>query len=245
MPTLFNAQYCSLIHMKAKSYSLADLAQLQKALEQEAKERARIEQEQTAQRAQQSRMSNEFLNEVKGVTPIKAKARYIHPPKTTLPPEHVLKKRQQAAGETEQVKKQNSHKRTHNQASDQFDAQHLRDDEVGTYLRRGVPETLLKKLQKGGWDVSARLDLHGKTVEEARIATSAFLYQSVSNNARVVSIIYGQGFGSANGEATLKTHVMNWLAQNTSVLAFCAAPKNDGGHGAVMVLLHQEKNKTE
>ena len=178
--------------MKAKSYSLADLAQLQKALEQEAKERARIEQEQTAQRAQQSRMSNEFLNEVKGVTPIKAKARYIHPPKTTLPPEHVLKKRQQAAGETEQVKKQNSHKRTHNQASDQFDAQHLRDDEVGTYLRRGVPETLLKKLQKGGWDVSARLDLHGKTVEEARIATSAFLYQSVSNNARVVSIIHGQ-----------------------------------------------------
>ena len=116
---------------------------------------------------------------------------------------------------------------------------------MGTYLRRGVPETLLKKLQKGGWDVSARLDLHGKTVEEARIATSAFLYQSVSNNARVVSIIHGQGFGSANGEATLKTHVKNWLAQNTSVLAFCAAPKNDGGHGAVMVLLHQEKNKTE
>ncbi|MBS1174272.1 MAG: smrA [Burkholderiaceae bacterium] len=231
--------------MKAKSHSLADLAQLKKAIEQEAKERARIEQEQAKQRAQQSRMSNEFLREVQDVAPIKAKDRYIHPPKTNLPPEHVLKKRQQAAGETEQVKKQSIHKRTHNQASDQFDAQHLRDDEVGTYLRRGIPDTLLKKLQKGAWAVSARLDLHGKTVEEARIATSAFLYQAASQSQRVVSIIHGQGFGSASGEATLKTHVKNWLTQNTSVLAFCAAPKNDGGHGAVMVLLHQEKSKTE
>jgi DNA-nicking Smr family endonuclease len=228
--------------MKAKSHSLADLAQLKKAIEQEAKERARMEQEQAAQRTQQSRMSNEFLREVQGVAPIKAKDRYIHPAKIGDTPEHILKKRQQAAGETEHSKKQTTHKRTHNKASDQFDAQHLRDDEVGTYLRRGIPETLLKKLQKGAWAVSARLDLHGKTVEEARIATSAFLYQAASQSQRVVSIIHGQGFGSANGEATLKSHVKNWLVQNAHVLAFCTAPKTDGGHGAVMILLHQEKH---
>ena len=228
--------------MKAKSYSLADLAQLQKALEQEAKERARVEKEQAAQRAQSSRMSNEFSNELKGVTPIKAKDRYLHPTTNVGSlNEQTQKKRQQAEGATDKQVKKKEHKTAHNKASDQFHANHLRDDELGTYLRRGIPETLLKKLQKGGWDVSARLDLHGKTVEEARIATSAFLYQAASQSQRVVSIIHGQGFGSASGEATLKTHVKNWLVQNPQVLAFCAAPKTDGGHGAVMILLHQEK----
>ncbi|MCE1160374.1 MAG: Smr/MutS family protein, partial [Burkholderiales bacterium] len=105
-----------------------------------------------------------------------------------------------------------------------------------TYLRRGIPETLLKKLQKGAWAVSARLDLHGKTVEEARIATSAFLYQATSQSQRVVSIIHGQGFGSANGEATSKSHVKNWLVPNAHVLALCTAPKTGGGRGAVMIL---------
>jgi DNA-nicking Smr family endonuclease len=188
-------------------------------------------------------MANEFLNEVRGVTPIKSKERYIHPPTASEPPEHILKKRAQAAGLTEKQAQNKELKRNHNKASDQFHANHLRDDELGTYLRKGIPETLLKKLQKGGWDVASRIDLHGKTVEEARIATSAFLYQAVSQSQRVVSIIHGQGFGSANGEATLKTHVKNWLIQNTHVLAFCPAPKTDGGHGAVMVLLHQDKHK--
>ncbi len=234
--------------MKPKSLSLADLGQLQKALEQEAKARAQLEKEQAAQRAQQSRMSNEFLNEVKGVTPIKQKERYI-PSGADIAAqlfaknEQVLKKRLQAEGLSEKQVKQTEHKRTHNKASDQFDAHHLRDEELGTYLRKGIPDTLLKKLQKGGWEVAARIDLHGKTVEEARIATSAFLYQSISLSHRVISIIHGQGFGSASGEATLKTHVKNWLVQNAAVLAFCPAPRNDGGHGAVMVLLHQDKIK--
>ena len=227
--------------MKAKSYRLADLSQLQKDLEKQIKERERIEKEQAAQRAQELRMNTEFLREVQGVAPIKVKERYIHPAKVDDVPEHILKKRQQAAGETERTQKQNAHKRQHNKASDQFDAQHLRDDDVGTYVRKGIPETLLKKLQKGTWSVTSRLDLHGKTVEEARIATSAFLYQAANQSQRVVSIIHGQGFGSASGEATLKHHVKNWLVQNPHVIAFCTAPKHDGGHGAVMVLLHQEK----
>ena len=223
--------------MKAKSYALTDLAQLQKDLKAQVKAREQAEKEAKAKQAHEQRMSNEFFNEVRGATPIKQKDRYIHP--TRALPEPIVRVHSTHEEQQAQQRKQ------HNRKSDQFDARHLRDDENGTYVRKGIPDALLKKLQKGGWDVSARLDLHGKTVEEARIATSAFLYQSVSNNARVVSIIHGQGFGSANGEATLKTHVKNWLAQNTSVLAFCAAPKNDGGHGAVMVLLHQEKNKTE
>lgn len=233
--------------MKAKSYSLSDLSQLQSALKQEAAEQARLKKIQQAEQAHKSRMANEFLNEVKGVTPIKAKDRYIAPSTEVLKKiehlnEHVLKKRLQASGLSEKQEKKQAHQRTHNKASDQFDAQHLRDDEVGVYLRKGIPDTLLKKLQKGGWPIAARIDLHGQTVEEARIATSAFLYQALGQSHRVVSIIHGQGFGSPNGEGTLKTHVKNWLVQNPNVLAFCTAPKTDGGHGAVLILLHQDKH---
>ena len=102
---------------------------------------------------------------------------------------------------------------------------------------------LLKKLQKGAWPISSRIDLHGKTVEEARIATSAFLYQAIQQSQRVVSVIHGQGFNSADNQATLKSHVKNWLVQNHHVLAFCHAPKDAGGHGAVIVLLHQDRPK--
>ena len=221
--------------MKAKSYGLTDLAQLQKDLKKQAEARAQAEKAAKAQQALEQRMSNEFLSEVRGVTPIKSKDRYLHPT-TQIEPA--------VRAHSDHEEKHAQHRERHNRKSDQFDARHLRDDENGTYLRKGIPDTLLKKLQKGAWEIAARIDLHGKTVEEARIATSAFLYQSVQQNHRTVSIIHGQGFNSDNNDATLRSHVKNWLVQNPNVLAFCHAPKNAGGHGAVVVLLHQDKPKT-
>ena len=223
--------------MKAKSYALTDLAQLQKDLKAQVKAREQAEKEAKAKQAHEQRMSNEFFNEVRGATPIKQKDRYIHP--TRALPEPIVRVHSTHEEQQAQQRKQ------HNRKSDQFDARHLRDDENGTYLRKGIPDALLKKLQKGAWPINARIDLHGKTVEEARIATSAFLYQSVNQSQRVVSIIHGQGFNSDNNEATLKTHVKNWLVQNPHVLAFCTAPKDAGGHGAVIVLLHQDRPKTQ
>lgn len=248
--------------MKAKSYSLADLDLLQKDLKQQSKERVRLEKEQATEQSRQNRMASEFLNAVKGVRPIKQKDRYVHPHSdSTELPEHIVKKRLQAAGESGKHDKKRdknprgernspqTQQRGAGQLSDQFDTRHLRDDEAQTYLRKGIPDSLLKKLQKGGWEVAARTDLHGKTVEEARIATSAFLYQAINDSARVVAVIHGQGFHSPKTESTdnpdhtgtLKAHVKNWLVQNPNVLAFCPAPRDAGGHGAVMVLLHQDK----
>lgn len=223
--------------MKAKSYGLTDLAQLQKDLKKQAEARALAEKQAREQQALEQRMSNEFLNEVRGVTPIKTKDRYIHPTRDL--PEPIVRTHNHHEEHQQQQRKQHNHK------SDQFDARHLRDDENGTYLRKGIPDALLKKLQKGAWEIGSRIDLHGKTIEEARIATSAFLYQAIQQNQRVVSIIHGQGFNSANNEATLKTHVKNWLVQNHHVLAFCHAPKDAGGHGAVVVLLHQDRPKSQ
>ena len=211
--------------MKAKSYGLADLNLLKKDLEQEllAREQAALAQKAAKQREQA--LASEFATAVKGITPLKTSPKYIHPPREVKLPE--LKKPRPAA--TTKAK---------DDLSDGFDARHLRDDELGIYVRQGVPDALLKKLQQGFWPIALRLDLHGKTAEEARIATSAFLYQAQNSKARVVTIVHGQGHGSKTGEAVLKQNVRNWLVQNHNVLAFCAAPAKAGGHGAVLVLLH-------
>lgn len=211
--------------MKAKTFGLADLNALQKQLkiEIQAAEAAKVEDKK--RREAQGLMQSEFLSAVKNVTPIASKNQVVHGPRNVKLPE---------------VKRMIAVKPPiKDRLSDGFDARHLRDDELGIYLRKGAPESLLKKLQKGEWAIDLRLDLHGKTAEEARIATSAFLYGAVSNGARVISIIHGQGFGSSTGKGILKAHVRNWLVQNQHILAFCAAPSSAGGHGAVLVLLHK------
>jgi DNA-nicking Smr family endonuclease len=40
-----------------------------------------------------------------------------------------------------------------------------------------------------------------------------------------------------NKEPVLKNKVMRWLVQREEVLAFCQARPNDGGSGALIVLL--------
>lgn len=212
--------------MKAKSYGLADLSLLKKSLDQEAKVAAQTRAEQKAIQQRSQALASEFTQAVQHVTPIKNKNTFIHPPRDIKLPE--IKRVKPAV------------KKPADNLSDGFDARHLRDDELGVYLRQGVPDALLKKLQKGFWPIDLRLDLHGKTSEDARIATSAFLYQAASHGARVVSIIHGQGYGSISGHAVLKQSVRNWLVQNNDVLAFCAAPAAAGGHGAVLILLHKK-----
>ena len=57
-------------------------------------------------------------------------------------------------------------------------------------------------------------------------------------NQNVIKIVHGKG-----PEAILKTYVNGWLRQHRDVLAFVSAPDNQGGTGAVLVLLKRtEKN---
>jgi len=50
-------------------------------------------------------------------------------------------------------------------------------------------------------------------------------------------VVHGKGLRSPGREPVLKGKVQRWLAQRDEVLAFCEAPKNQGGSGAVLVLL--------
>jgi DNA-nicking Smr family endonuclease len=105
------------------------------------------------------------------------------------------------------------------------------------FLRPGVSRQTLRRLRRGYWKIDAQLDLHGFNREEARQELAVFLDASSKRRFRCVRVIHGKGLSSPNHEPVLKTRVGNWLAQRADVLAFCQARPEEGGSGAVLVLL--------
>jgi len=106
-----------------------------------------------------------------------------------------------------------------------------------TFLRKGLGSDILKKLRRGQWSVQSEIDLHGHTIDQAHDALSAFLDDSLGRGYRCVRVIHGKGLTSPNREPVLKGRVRAWLSRWDSVLAYCEAPSNAGGGGAVLVLL--------
>lgn len=106
-----------------------------------------------------------------------------------------------------------------------------------SFLRPGVSRQTLRRLRRGYWGIQAQLDLHGFTRDEARLELVAFLNASNARGFRCVRVIHGKGLSSKSHEPVLKARIGSWLLQRDDVLAFCQARPEDGGSGAVLVLL--------
>lgn len=103
-----------------------------------------------------------------------------------------------------------------------------------------LPARTFSKLKRGhiGWD--GGLDLHGYTLDEARIELETFIDDAIAARTRCVLVVHGKAHGTRGGGADypiLKSHVNAWLKHWSRVLAFCSASEIDGGTGAVYVLL--------
>lgn len=106
------------------------------------------------------------------------------------------------------------------------------------YLRAGVAPPVLRKLRRGGYAIQAEMDLHGMTSNEARAALREFMAECLALDLRCVRIVHGKGLRSGDRGPVLKSSVNRWLRQWNEVLAFCSAPRRDGGTGAIYVLIH-------
>jgi DNA-nicking Smr family endonuclease len=116
---------------------------------------------------------------------------------------------------------------------------HLTRQDVGG-RKAGIQESVLRSLRAGRIPIEAQLDLHGYTQSEARNALEAFLGQSRAiDRQRAVRVIHGKGHGSADGRSLLREVVMDFVGHSDAVLAFCEAGPNDGGSGAMRVLLRR------
>jgi DNA-nicking Smr family endonuclease len=106
----------------------------------------------------------------------------------------------------------------------------------------GVDPHLVQRLHQGDFAIRGQLDLHGYTVEEAKVLLDRFLNQAYSGGLRCVRLIHGRGKNSPDNRPVLKEHVQMWLSQgrlSRMVLAFVTAPARDGGAGAAYVLLRR------
>ncbi len=105
------------------------------------------------------------------------------------------------------------------------------------YLKDGLDPRLLQKLGRGQYSVRDEFDLHQMTADIAKRAIHDFLKECLDNDRLCVKIITGKGMRSDARGPVLKGLTDRILRQRNDVLAFRSARYNDGGSGAVIVLL--------
>ncbi len=110
----------------------------------------------------------------------------------------------------------------------------------GVFRRPGIQETVLRKLRRGRYGLQGEIDLHGMRVDEARKALREFLADALALNARCVRIVHGKGLRSGTRGPVLKTAVSTILRHCNSVMAYVPARPDDGGSGAMYVLLARD-----
>jgi DNA-nicking Smr family endonuclease len=100
----------------------------------------------------------------------------------------------------------------------------------------------LRRLRRGLLPIDGRLDMHGMMLQEARAQLELFLRTMRARGERCVLVIHGKGEHSPNGSGVLRGEISAWLSQGSSsehVAAFASAQTQDGGEGAVYVLLRR------
>src|SRR3954452_3604934 len=108
------------------------------------------------------------------------------------------------------------------------------DGDTG-FVTTGVDRRELRKLRRGQYVPGRRLDLHGLTSKAALRQVGVFI-EATRRAYRCVAIVHGRGLHST-GKAVLRADVRALLRSHRAVLAYSDAPRDDGGSGAVYVLL--------
>jgi len=116
--------------------------------------------------------------------------------------------------------------------------------EVLEWKKDGVQNAVFDRMRKGGYAHQGILDLHRKTVKEARAEIFGFLKMAQASDWRNLLISPGKGeFSSTPGR--LKSYLANWLEAHPEVIAFCSAQRRHGGVGAVYVLVRKSAASKE
>jgi DNA-nicking Smr family endonuclease len=158
-----------------------------------------------------------FRQSLEGVVPLKSSGR-ISPVRPTLK----ILPRSAAASES---------------VADNLSDHGASEKPVNEYLSNGLNRMTLRKLRRGDWPPQDNLDLHGLNSDSARKLLVEFLHHATQHGMRCVNVVHGKGWRSEGREGLLKSLTRHWLTQHVQVLAFCEAPQNAGGGGAVWVLL--------
>lgn len=171
-----------------------------------------------------------FLNEVADVRPLVSEKRF-----------EAVKNKPSPKPRHDQYDSESEQAADDNMLSDPVDLQDAAVEDVLFFARTGIQQKAQKKLRRGELPLEEELDLHGYTVNEAKIAIQDFLFECKRQHIRYIRIIHGKGYRSDQKIPVLKTHVAYWLPQISDVLAFSSALPKDGGTGAIYVILKSSR----
>ena len=208
--------------MKAKS--LKDLQQIQRRLAEQRESAAALEAARAAAHRKAEAEKNLFVRAAGAVSPLRHAPRvhHVHEPPLPIPVQQQL--------DDQRVLMES--------LSDEFDASTLLDvDDALSFRRPGVGLDVTRKLRKGHWSIQREIDLHGLRRDDAREALADFIRESHRKGVRCVRVVHGKGLGSPGKTPVLKGRVQSWLVQKQEVLAFVQARGDEGGAGALVVLL--------
>ena len=99
------------------------------------------------------------------------------------------------------------------------------------------------KLERGLIRPEKKLDLHGKTLSEAKKSLSQFIKFSINNNIRCILVITGKKKTLNGSSGIIRKNLPSWLKENelfNYILFHCYATKKDGDDGARYILLRKK-----
>lgn len=122
---------------------------------------------------------------------------------------------------------------------------HLQQTESAdeTYRISGVSGEAIRRLRREAKKIRETLDLHGLDRDQARALVHHFIGNACDRGVTRVRIIHGQGHGSTDGASILRSLTRHWLTQMPQVLGYVTPGANDGGRGAVLILLRSPKGR--
>src|SRR5690349_6754892 len=109
------------------------------------------------------------------------------------------------------------------------------------YRRDSIPPRTLQRLRRGDYAAEDELDLHWADAKQAEAMLRDFLVHARQHGLGCVRIIHGKGLGGDSKHPVLKNLVDRLLRHRSEVVAFASAPANQGGTGAVLVLLASKR----
>ncbi|MCL1038264.1 DNA endonuclease SmrA [Shewanella corallii] len=110
------------------------------------------------------------------------------------------------------------------------------DDPV-SFKRQGVQDQVFKNLRLGKYKHPTILDLRGMRLRDAKEALVNGMLAAFGREERCVLLIHGKGLGNKPYPALIKSAVSSWLPQLDEVMGFHSALKEEGGNGAMYVML--------
>ncbi|SMF93626.1 DNA-nicking endonuclease, Smr domain [Methylomagnum ishizawai] len=123
----------------------------------------------------------------------------------------------------------------------------LHPEAILSFKRGGIQNGVFRRLQRGGYDIEAMLDLHGLNVEQARHEVHRFIQDCLRHDVRLALISHGKGRNNKEQRPVLKSFLARWLPMFPEVMAFHSAQRYHGGAGALYLLLRKserQKHKT-